>query len=92
MIQSYGDPATHDLFVGRGTRRWVNIQRTAMRKLAMLNRASRLDDLRLPTSNHLKALKGELAGFHSIRINDQFRIVFIWRDGQPYHVSIVDYH
>jgi toxin HigB-1 len=92
MIQSFGDAETQALFYGTSSRRWANIQRTAMRKLAMLNRAQKLSDLRIPASNHLKALKGDLAGYHSIRINDQFRVVFIWRDNEPCHVSIVDYH
>jgi proteic killer suppression protein len=70
----------------------MSIQRVAMRKLAMLHRAQRLDDLRIPTGNRLKALKGDFADYHSIRINDQFRVVFTWRDGNPHDVSIVDYH
>jgi len=63
-----------------------------MRKLAMLNRAARLEDLRIPPANRLEALKGKRAGQHSIRINDQFRICFVWTKGDAYDVEIVDYH
>jgi len=63
-----------------------------MRKLAMLNRAGRLDDLRIPPANRLEALKGNRAGQYSIRINDQFRICFVWQDGDAHEVEIVDYH
>jgi proteic killer suppression protein len=63
-----------------------------MRKLAILNRAARLDDLRVPPGNRLEALKGDRAGQYSIRINDQFRICFIWTSAGPKEVEIVDYH
>lgn len=63
-----------------------------MRKLAILNRTGRLDDLRVPPGNRLEALKGDRAGQHSIRINDQFRICFIWTSAGPEEVEIVDYH
>ena len=63
-----------------------------MRKLAILNRAGRLDDLRVPPGNRLEALKGDRAGQYSIRINDQFRICFIWTSAGPKEVEIVDYH
>jgi proteic killer suppression protein len=63
-----------------------------MRKLAILNRAARLDDLRVPPGNRLEALKGDRAGQYSIRINDQFRICFIWTSAGPKEVKIVDYH
>ena len=92
MIRSFGDAATRDLFLGKSARKWMNIERIALRKLAMLNRARSLDDLRIPTGNRLKALKGDLAGYHSIRINDQFRVVFVWRASEPHDVSMVDYH
>jgi proteic killer suppression protein len=92
MIKSFGDAATRDLFLGNGSRRWMNIQAAATRRLAMLNRAGLLDDLRIPRSNHLKPLRGDLSGRHSIRINDQYRICFVWREGHAHDVSIVDYH
>jgi len=92
MIQSFGDRETRDLYRGVPCRRWAHIEGPAMRKLAMLDYAKRLADLRIPPSNRLKPLKGPLAGYHSIRINDQFRVVFVWRDDHAHHVRIVDYH
>jgi len=70
----------------------VNIEGAAMRKLAMLNRAENLNDLRVPPGNRLEALKGDKAGLFSIRINDQFRICFIWTASGPEEVEIMDYH
>jgi proteic killer suppression protein len=69
-----------------------DIQKTALRKLRILNNAKRLDDLKVPPNNHLEALKGDRAGQHGIRINDQWRICFVWTEGGPAHVEIVDYH
>jgi proteic killer suppression protein len=69
-----------------------DIQKTALRKLRMLNSAKRLDDLAVPPGNQLEALKQDRAGQHSIRINDQWRICFVWTEGGPTHVEIVDYH
>jgi len=92
MIKSFRDDATAQLFAGDRVKRWVNIETVAMRKLAMLNRAGRLDDLRIPPANRLEALKGDRAGQHSIRINDQFRVCFRWQDGDAHDVEIVDYH
>lgn len=92
MIKDFRSAETRDLFNGKRVRRWINIETVAMRKLAMLNRAARLDDLRIPPANRLEALKGERAGQHSIRINDQFRLCFRWRDGDAHDVEIVDYH
>ena len=63
-----------------------------MRKLAMLNRAGRLDDLRVPPGNRLEALKGDRAGQYSIRVNDKFRVCFVWTEDGPEDVEIVDYH
>lgn len=73
-------------------RRFVNIEAVAMRKLAILNRAGRLDDLRVPPGNRLEALRGDRSGQHSIRVNDQFRVCFRWTPGGPTDVEIVDYH
>ncbi|MBB3771542.1 proteic killer suppression protein [Angulomicrobium tetraedrale] len=70
----------------------ADLVRTAQRKLAMLNAAVTLDALRVPPANRLEALKGDRAGQHSIRVNDQFRICFVWRDGSAADVEIVDYH
>jgi proteic killer suppression protein len=92
MIKSFRDADTAQLFAGDRVKRWVNIETVAMRKLAMLNRAGRLDDLRIPPANRLEALKGDRAGQHSIRINDQFRVCFKWQDGDAFDVEIVDYH
>jgi toxin HigB-1 len=68
------------------------IQRSALRKLRMLNRAITLEDLRIPPGNRLEALKGDREGQYSIRINDQWRICFLWQDGEVFQVEIVDYH
>jgi proteic killer suppression protein len=94
-IQSFQDSATADLYHGRNTsrvRRFPNeILKVALRKLDVLNAAHKLDDLRSPPANRLEALKGDLAGFHSIRVNDQWRIVFRWDSGAQ-DVALVDYH
>jgi proteic killer suppression protein len=68
------------------------VARQAKRKLELLNAASRLQDLMVPSSNRLEKLKGRLARFHSIRINDQWRVIFRWSDGEAHEVRIVDYH
>lgn len=91
-IRSFKSADTESLFNGARVRRFVNIEAVAMRKLAMLNRASRLDDLRVPPGNRLEALKGKLAGLHSIRVNDQYRVCFRWTPEGPEDVEIVDYH
>jgi toxin HigB-1 len=77
---------------GRSRRLPADIQASALRKLRVLNRARRLDDLRAPPGNRLEALLGDRAGQHSIRINDQWRVCFQWRDGDAYDVEIGDYH
>jgi len=92
VIRTYLDKDVQRLFEGSRIRRWISIETVAMRKLAMLNRAARLEDLRIPPANRLEALKGKRAGQHSIRINDQFRICFVWTKGDAYDVEIVDYH
>jgi toxin HigB-1 len=94
-IQSFQDNATADLYDGRNTsrvRRFPNtILKIALRKLDVLNAAHKLDDLRSPPANRLEVLKGDLAGFHSIRVNDQWRIIFRWDSGAQ-DVALVDYH
>ncbi|HTO49667.1 MAG TPA: type II toxin-antitoxin system RelE/ParE family toxin [Burkholderiales bacterium] len=80
------------MFSGTRVARFANIQAIAMRKLAMLNQAGRLDDLRVPPGNRLEALRGDRAGQHSIRVNDQFRVCFRWTGAGPEDVEIVDYH
>ncbi len=93
MIESYGNKETKKLFGREFSRRIPeDIQRVAFRKLRMLHRATTLDDIRIPPGNHLESLEGNRKGEHSIRINDQWRICFVWRDGNAYDVEIVDYH
>lgn len=94
-IRSFGDPATADLYHGRNTARSRRFPRSivsvALRKIDVLNAAHKLDDLRSPPGNRLEALKGDLEGFYSIRVNDQWRITFRWSDG-VHEVSLIDYH
>jgi len=92
MIRSFGDKRTEALFHDELVRRFQGFARPAKRKLEALNAASRLEDLMVPPSNRLEKLKGDLKEFHSIRINDQWRVIFKWIDGEPYEVRIVDYH
>lgn len=92
MVKTFRHQDVAKLFAGERVRRWINIEAVVMRKLAMLNRAGRLEDLRIPPANRLEALKGDRAGQHSIRINDQFRLCFVWRRGDAHDVDIVDYH
>ena len=92
MIRSFGDKRTENLFRDQRVREFQGIARPAKRKLEMLNAASRLDDLTVPPSNRLEKLRGNLSAYYSIRINDQWRIIFKWRDGEPYEVCVVDYH
>ena len=92
MIQSFANPETEELFHLERSRRYSAIARVALRKLIQMNRARLLSDLAVPPGNRLEALKGDLAGFHSIRINDQWRILFRWTAEGPSEVAIVDYH
>lgn len=93
MIQSFADRETELIWSGRRSRAFPpDIQATALRKLRLLNQARVLQDLRIPPGNRLEALKGERTGQHSIRINNQWRICFIWQEGGPSHVEIIDYH
>jgi len=92
MIQSFANKHTEDLFFNESSRRFSGIARVALRKLFQMNRAGKLEDLAVPPGNRLEALKGKLAGFHSIRVNDQWRIVFRWTEAGPAEVAVLDYH
>lgn len=93
MIRSFADKEAKTIWAGTPSRRLPSdIQPIARRKLRMLNNASSLNDLRVPPANRLEALKGDRKGWYSIRINDQWRICFHWKDGDAHDVEIVDYH
>jgi proteic killer suppression protein len=93
MIQSLADSEAELIWSGRRSRKLpADIQNIALRKLRLLNQARVLGDLRVPPGNRLEALKSDRQGQHSIRINDQWRICFVWDEGGPSHVEIVDYH
>jgi len=96
MIVSFGDDATADLFHGRSTNRIRqfphDIIRRALTKLDVLNGAHELIDLRSPPGNRLEALRGEWTGYYSVRVNEQWRIVFRWEGNNVYDVQLIDYH
>jgi len=93
MIQSFADKRTAAIFGGLEVRKMPkNIQATARRKLKLIDTAATLENLRMPPGNRLEALKGDRARQWSIRVNDQWRICFVWRDGHAFDVEIVDYH
>jgi len=96
MIESFGNRLAEDLFddqSSRATRRFPSaLVRVARRKLAYLHDAAELKDLRVPPGNRLEALKGARKGYHSIRINEQWRVVFRWEGGNAFDVEVVDYH
>ncbi len=93
MIVSFRDTETARIWRGERSRRLPsNIQNVALRKLRLLNRSRDLNDLRVPPGNRLEALKADRSGQHSIRINDQWQICFIWTAGGPKDAEIVDYH
>jgi proteic killer suppression protein len=93
MVVSFRDKETERLWQsGRSRRLPADVQRRAFKKLAILNAAVTLDNLKIPPGNQLEALRGERAGQHSIRSSDQYRVCFVWRDGNAFEVEIVDYH
>ena len=93
MIRSFKDKEAQHIFNRERSRKLPDtLQRVALRKLRMLNRAINLRDLRVPPANHLEKMMGNRAGQHSIRINDQWRICFEWRGNDAFEVEIVDYH
>lgn len=91
-IRSFLCKDTQKLFEGVSVARWVAIERPALRKLEQLDWSAVLDDLRAPPGNRLEALKGDRKGQHSIRINDQWRVCFLWTAEGAFDVEIVDYH
>ena len=92
MVRSFRNADAAALFAGKAAPRFVKFRAVAERKLQMLNRAIRLDDLRIAPNNRLEVLKGSRAGTYSIRINDQWRLCFRFEDGHALDVEIVDYH
>jgi len=92
VIRSFNSPDTEALYGGKRVPRFANIERVATRKLQILEDAVALQDLKSPPGNRLEALKGDRKGQHSIRVNDQWRICFVWTEAGPERVEIVDYH
>jgi proteic killer suppression protein len=92
MIKSFGDRRTEAFFENVLVREFHSVARPAKRKLAMVNAATRLDDLRSLPENRLEKLRGNLDGYYSIRINAQWRVIFQWIDGHAHSVQIIDYH
>ena len=92
MIRSFADKATERLARRERVRAFAGFERAALRKLAMIDAAVALDDLRVPPGNRLEALKGDRAGQFSVRINDQWRVCFRWQEGEAWDVEICDYH
>ncbi len=93
MIKSFKNKETEKIYNREASRELPSdIQQVALRKLRMINNAGNLNDLRIPPANRLEKLAGKRSGQHSIRINDQWRICFVWKDGDAYDVEITDYH
>jgi proteic killer suppression protein len=92
MIRSLACPDTETLFNSQAVPRFRNIERVARRKLLQLHAATELVSLRVPPGNQLEALKGDRKGQHSIRVNEQWRVCFVWREDGAHRVEIVDYH
>ena len=93
MIASFRDKETERLWQsGKNRHLPADLQLRAFKKLAILNAAVTLDNLTVPPGNHLEALRGSRSGQHSIRVNDQYRVCFVWRGGNAFQVEIVDYH
>jgi proteic killer suppression protein len=92
MIHSFNDSDTEELFIKEKNRRFSAISRVALRKLIQLNQAGVLQDMAVPPGNRLEALKGNLIGYYSIRINAQWRIIFQWSERGAENIAIVDYH
>ncbi len=93
MIVSFGDKITQKIWEGEWVKGFsTDIQETARRKLRMLNNSIDIKDLMIPPSNRLEKLKGNLKDFYSIRVNDQWRLIFKWENGNAFNVELIDYH
>jgi len=93
MIKSFKGAETRKVYSREGSRKLpTDIQQIALRKLRMLNNARNINDLRIPPKNRLEKLSGDRVGQYSIQVNDQWRICFVWREGDAYDVEITDYH
>ena len=93
MIVSFGDKTTQKIWDGEWVKGFsTDIQDTARRKLRMLNNSIDVKDLMIPTSNRLEKLKGNRKDFYSIRVNDQWRLIFRWKNGNAFNVELIDYH
>jgi toxin HigB-1 len=93
MIQSFSNSETEKIWLGQWVKKLPReVQEVGRRKLRMLNSSTNLNDLRIPPSNKLEKLKGNLKDYYSIRINDQWRIIFKWKNANAYEVEIIDYH
>jgi len=93
MIKNFGDKETESVWYGIRSRKLPGeIQEIARRKMRMLNNSVDLNDLRIPPANRLEKLKGDFKAFHSIRINIQWQIIFVWSNNDAYEVRIIDYH
>jgi len=92
MIHSFKDADTKELFETGSSRRWASIKVVSSRKLDQIEASINLNELRIPPGNRLEALRGDRIGQHSIRINDQYRICFIWKEDGAHEVEITDYH
>jgi proteic killer suppression protein len=93
LIRAFTDKHTEALFIGKGCHKnWRNFARVALWKLEMVHGATKVSDLKAPPRNQLEKLKGDRKGQYSIRINDQYRVRFVWRNGNAYQIEITDYH
>ena len=92
MIGSFADKDAEDIFYRKPSRRYASLQKIILRKLLILNGGMVLGDLSIPPGNRLEALRGDRLGQHSIRINDQFRLCFVWREPYACDIEVADYH
>lgn len=93
MIVSFGDKTTQNIWVGEWVKGFpTEVQETTRRKLRMLNNSYNINDLMIPPSNRLEKLKGNLKDYYSIRVNDQWRLIFRWENGNAFNVKLIDYH